>query len=182
MPAFGAGGQGSSPCGSTIWAGWGPVSPTLCKSAVICEGANPSRLTNRIVAQGQCTRLIHGRRRFKSFRSDHPSVAQPAERRAYTAEVAGSLPAAGTTSICGVEVCAPARKPGGAGAIPAGWTTEEQADWRRHPARTRASASLGRSTRPSSATPLARRRPPRRPRRTGREAHTLHASRPPGHS
>lgn len=122
-------------------------------------------------------RLIHGRRRFKSFRSDQTSVAQAAERRAYNAEVAGSLPAAGTTSICSVEVCAPARKPGGAGAIPAGWTTEEQADWRRHPARTRASASLGRSTRPSSANSLARRRPPRRPRRTGREAHTLRASR-----
>jgi len=40
--------------------------------------------------------------------------------------------------------------------------TEGQADWRRPPSRKRASASLGRSTRPPSANPLSLAQDPRR--------------------
>jgi len=50
------------------------------------------------MAQRTC--LIHRRWRFDSSRSDQTSVAQPAECRVHIAEVAGSLPAAGTTRPC----------------------------------------------------------------------------------
>jgi hypothetical protein len=179
-----------------------------------------------------CTCLIHRRWRFESSRSDQTSVAQSAECRVHIAEVAGSLPAAGTTRPCSpigrggsfkhclvqvrtlpgvcalvaqsaeaaalntvecwfessrghvVAVAQGARAPlwysgdpgatSGSGSIHL-WRRslraglkhrrcrcdtcqmdhlEGQADWRRPPPRKRASASLGRSTRPPSANSL----------------------------